>query len=192
VHPERVVRWLVARIMTLPPRTDGKGGEDGGVERGEAEGHVVGASAWSTLPAARVLDLLAQLRSESVERVVIEALELLLVVPTDKDLGNSGILGGLVRLVQECPRLVASCAPAVVDKFCSPGFLESAFRAHAAVVAGGRQVGAGCSVPDARQLAVVLLQRAPLLQVLPSSLPAYPASVPHTASASVTTVSTMR
>jgi len=85
VHPERVVRWLVARIMTLPPRTDGKGGEDGGVERGEAEGHVVGASAWSTLPAARVLDLLAQLRSESVERVVIEALELLLVVPTDKD-----------------------------------------------------------------------------------------------------------
>jgi hypothetical protein len=159
-YPERVIRWLVARVMTLPPRT-------GGAEHVEAEGHVVGAWAWSTFPAARVLDFLAQLRCESVERVVIEALELLLVPPTSTDpdntTDNTGILGGLVMLAQECPRLVSSCAPAVVDKLCTPGFLESAFRAHAASRIASERA-AGGKAWDLRQLAALFLQRAPLLQ----------------------------
>ena len=100
------------------------------------------------------------------ERVVIEALELLLVPPTNTDpdntTDNNGILCGLVMLAKECPRLVSSCAPAVVDKLCTPGFLESAFRAHAASKIASQRA-AGDQAWGLRELAALFLQRAPLL-----------------------------
>ena len=71
---------------------------------------------------ASALDMLAQLRSETVETVVLEAIRLVLL-PTQRDLG---IVARLLRLLEECPRLVANCAEAVVELLCSQDFLEVA------------------------------------------------------------------
>ena len=50
--------------------------------------------------------MLAQLNSETVEAAVVEALKLLLC-PAHRELG---IALRLLRLLEECPRLVANCS----------------------------------------------------------------------------------
>jgi len=103
------------------------------------------------------LDLLAQLRPASVEKACFEALDLLLESPN----GEGGcLIAQLLRLVEECPRVVAVCSPALLQRLMSPDFLEVAFVAHGGTGGGG--VG-GAGGEWGKRLAGVFLQRAPLM-----------------------------
>lgn len=68
--------------------------------------------------------MLAQLRSDTVEAVVLEALRLVLQDQAGPAQRDPCIIWRLLRLVEECPRLVASCTGALVELLYSPGFLE--------------------------------------------------------------------
>ena len=167
-YPDHVVKWLVARVMLS--------------ETGDQEGGVVNAGGWSRMPAARVLDLLSQLRPAATDAAVLEALELLRF-PATEDAGQKemklcgkagGMLAKLIRLVEECPRLVSSCSQVVVRKLCSQDFFHGACLVNMGGTKTADVAGEGTQLSDTVQSLISLfIQRAPLLKVFVSMFPCF-------------------